>query len=630
MFAVIHLPQFALQAALRHASELWARPVALVDPALTTPRVCDASVPARAAGVMNGLTPTQALARCCEVLIRHRSPTQESAATHAALQCACGFSPNIESTAPDIVTLDLRGLIELKSGGERELFGWANRLRDALASLNLVAALGIGPTPNVAAHAAASVSFPLNHNLHLNRNLPAAAENKSKSRIKITSRSEEASAIPIRIVLDPPTFIAGLPIAALQPSTDVAILLEKWGLRTVGELLALGQDALTERLGLEAFALFAAASTTALRPLHLVRPAEEFEESFDFEQAIETAEPLLFVLNRFVGQLSRRLELTGLAAEMLTLRLRLESGAVLERCLRVPEPTRRAEVLLRMLQTHLETLRTDSPIASVGLKLDPVQPAQKQFSLFEAALRDPHQFQETLARLSALVGADRVGTPVRENSHRPDSFTLVPPDFENAPSSITARIPEISRVTPLRRLRPAVKAQVELSKLRTQSTKEAAKSRGANPEASELAPPRNIIDLLGPLFHAPSATGLRPVTESGLPLHESRSSRREEAPFSKSEIGNRRSEMDQSLLTSAATVQGVEARTGAASSNPITLRCKLADGRLRVALGPWRSSGRWWEPGGWQREEWDVETARGRALRLVHTDGEWRVEAIVD
>ena len=33
MFAVLHFPQFALQAALRHEPELWSRPVALVDPA---------------------------------------------------------------------------------------------------------------------------------------------------------------------------------------------------------------------------------------------------------------------------------------------------------------------------------------------------------------------------------------------------------------------------------------------------------------------------------------------------------------------------------------------------------------------------------------------------------------------
>lgn len=121
MFAVIHLPQFALQAALRHAPELWAKPVALVDPALSTPRVCDVSAPAQEAGVMAGLTPTQALARCRDVLIRHRSPAQEIAATNATLQCAYGFSPNIENTAPGIVTLDLRGLSELKTCDEKSL-----------------------------------------------------------------------------------------------------------------------------------------------------------------------------------------------------------------------------------------------------------------------------------------------------------------------------------------------------------------------------------------------------------------------------------------------------------------------------------------------------------------------------
>jgi len=50
MFAVIHLPNFALQAALRHEPELWAKPVALVDSSLTTPRVCELTDRARAAG----------------------------------------------------------------------------------------------------------------------------------------------------------------------------------------------------------------------------------------------------------------------------------------------------------------------------------------------------------------------------------------------------------------------------------------------------------------------------------------------------------------------------------------------------------------------------------------------------
>lgn len=424
MFAVIHLPNFALQAALRHEPELWTKPVALVDPALSTPRVCAVTEAARASGVAEGLTPTQALARCREVLVRHRFPAREAAATEAVLQCAFGFSPYLENTASGVCTLNLDGLAALKNGDPEVLLVWAGRLRTTLAGLNLRAQIGVGPSPNLARHAA---------------------------------RWSDG----LEIVTDPQAFIATLPVAALEPSSDVALILQKWGVRTVGELLALGQAALVERIGLEALALFAAASTTAVRPLHLVRPAERFEESFAFEQPVETIEPLLFILRRFADQLSRRLELAGFVAEMLTLQLRLESGQLFERRLRVPQPTRHPDILFRMLHTHVETLRTDASVVEVALSIDPTRPEQKQFGLFEAALRDPQRFQETLANLSALLGADRVGTPVRENSHRPDAFKLVPPDFEDAPGMFQPRVAEILCAPPLRRIRPAARAKVK-------------------------------------------------------------------------------------------------------------------------------------------------------------------------
>ncbi len=498
MFAVLHIPHFPLQAALRHEPEQWTAPTALVDPARNPPVVCDATEPARAAGVTDGLTSPQAMARCRAVAIRRRAPAQEEAAMDALLQAAYAFSPRIEATAPGVCTLDLRALARLAGADAAAIAVWAGTIRQALAAQNLRARVGVGPTPNVARQAA---------------------------------RWTEG----IEIVGDPGSFLASLPVAALEPSSDVSGILQKWGIRTVGELLALGQAELVDRLGLEALALFAAASATASRPLRHAQPPERFEEAFEFEHEIETMEPLLFIVRRFVDQLSLRLELSGFVAESLTLRLRLEAGAPLERRLRVPQPTRRADVLFRMLHTYLETLRTDSPIKALTLTASPGQPEQKQFGLFEAALRDPHQFQETLARLAGLVGADRVGTPVLEDSHRSDAFRLIPPDFENAPPVSPRPSAAALQPVPVRRLRPAPAATVET---------------------------------------APN-----------------------------------------------------EAR---ADAPPVSVHCAVANGKLSVVVGPWRASGNWWEPGAWQREEWDAVTKDGKVIRLAKRPEGWFVEGVLD
>jgi len=571
--------------------ELWTKAIALVDPAMTTPRVCDFTEPASQAGVEIGLTPTQALARCREVTIRHRSPSQEAAATAALLQAAYGFSPHIENTGPGLVTLDLRGLGELAphesglhtasdraidEGRYPTLRSWAQRLRTSIESLNLTARIGIGATPNIARHAAR------------------------------WGQADEAASI--HIVTHTPDFIAGLPVAALDPSTHVGEILRQWGVRSVGEFMALGQDAVMDRLGLEAIALFAAASGSTMRPLHLVRPAEDYEESFDFEHEVETLEPLLFVLNRFVTQLGRRLEIGGLAAGMLRLNLRLESGEVIERRLRVPQPTRRADILLRMLETHLETVRTESPIVSVTLQADPTPVEQRQFSLFEAALRDPHQFQETLARLSALVGFDRVGTPVRENSHRPDTFRLISPDFENAPLVLKPRVSELLRQTPTRRLRPSVPAMVEPGPP-TSSPPPAQRKGNTTRPTTPAVTSRRIVDLLGPLFRT---SGPAPAGNETGPA---------KAPLENLAVGGERENL---------RPNGTASSVADTHPAPLTLRCSVAQGTIAIALGPWRASGQWWEPGAWERDEWDVQIQDGPALRLVQSRGDWRVEAMVD
>ena len=256
---------------------------------------------------------------------------------------------------------------------------------------------------------------------------------------------------------------------------QILAILHKWGIHTLGQLAALDKEQLSARLGSEAVRMWERANGRSSRLLKLIRPPESFEESFEFEAEIETAEPLLFMLRRFLEQLTVRLAAIYLVAKELTLRITFENKQIYERVLKIPQPTNDVDLLFRMLQTHLENFRSKYPIVAVALSAEPVKPAGEQFGLFETTLRNPHQLAETLARLTALLGSDRIGTPVLEETHRPDAFRMQPFSWRlnfaadnGGRSSATPRSQrEARRSSPvrilssaLRRFRPAVSASV--------------------------------------------------------------------------------------------------------------------------------------------------------------------------
>jgi protein ImuB len=217
---------------------------------------------------------------------------------------------------------------------------------------------------------------------------------------------------------------------------EILAILHKWGVHTLGQLAALAKEQVGARLGPEAIRMWERANGQSNRVLKLIRPPESFEESFEFEHEIETAEPLLFMLRRFLEQLAVRLSAIYLVAKELTLRIAFSNSCqdepavagkqVYERVFKIPQPTNGVDLLFRMLQTHLENFRSEHPIVAVALSAEPIKPAGEQFGLFETTLRNPHQLSETLARLTALLGADRVGTPALEETHRPDAFRIEP------------------------------------------------------------------------------------------------------------------------------------------------------------------------------------------------------------
>ena len=237
-----------------------------------------------------------------------------------------------------------------------------------------------------------------------------------------------------------PTAATGL---APEISHIIAIL-HQWGIHTLGELAALEQDQLAARLGPAAVRLWKQANGRTTRLLQLVRPTEAFVEQIDFEHEVETAEPLLFVLRRFLEQLTLRLGVLYLVAHEITLRLTFAdppkdgfaeaNKSRYEHRFHIPDPTNSVEILFRLLQTHLDTFRTEHPIVAVALEAQAAKPSRQQFNFFETPLRDPSRLHETLTRLTGLFGRERVGTPVLEDSHRPDAFHLEAFSWEMPPS----------------------------------------------------------------------------------------------------------------------------------------------------------------------------------------------------
>jgi len=348
---------------------------------------------------------------------------------------------------------------------------------------------------------------------------------------------------------------------------EIFVTLHKWGIHTVGQLAALDKEQLGARLGPEAIRMWERANGRSSRLLKLIQPPETFEESFEFEREIETAEPLLFMLRRFLEQLAVRLAAIYLVAKELTLRItfanspqvchetdssdwRNESAVagkqIYERVFKIPQPTNDVDLLFRMLQTHLENFRSEHPIVAVSLSAEPIKPAGEQFGLFETTLRNPYQLSETLARLTALLGSDRIGTPVLEETHRPDAFRMQPFSWQ---------------------------------------LNSAAANRGrSSATAGSKREPRKL---------------------PGSPLHILCGVLRRFRPA-----------VPASVLQHADT--------------PAHVRSAEMSRKIIAQRGPYLLSGNWWDEKSWSRTEWDLQLQNGELVRAHEWDGVWKIDGVYD
>ena len=210
-FASIYVPQFMVQAVLRTEPQLRAGALALVDGTPPLVRVIDANDSAWRAGIQMGMAKSQ-VAQFLGVEIRNRSQSKEAAAHAALLDLGWSVSPRMENTAADTIVLDLAGLNSL-FGSDEEIAGDLSRR-----------ALSLGLATNVAAAANIEVA------IHAARGFTG---------VTVIPDGEESRRIGV------------LPVHVLFPSEESLATLDRWGIKTCGDLAALPLLELSERLGQE-------------------------------------------------------------------------------------------------------------------------------------------------------------------------------------------------------------------------------------------------------------------------------------------------------------------------------------------------------------------------------------------
>ncbi len=508
MFACIYVPDFPVAAMVRAEPLLRDHAVAVLEGKPPQVRVVALNDNARLLGMEIGMTKLQALifadakeieavpaqlvprkalaqiefssprskaTKPMAAVLRQRSPEHEQSSHAALLDVAHAFTPRVEDTHPDRLLLDLEGL--------ERLYGSATTMAREIASrasgVGLECNVGVAANPDAAMHAACGFSG-----------------------ITVLPVGEEArrmGVLPLHVVLDSFDIASsGQTGSAARDRQKLRAqmldTLERWGVRDFRMLALLPEHALAARLGEAGTRLQQLARGAVMRTLALCKPPVHFEEAMELESAVETLEPLSFVLNRLLDQLCARLETRALAVQELKLRLQLDQrvayeqtttlqelaaerktslssdcqeGAFYTRTVRLPVAMRDPKVFLKLLQLDLMAHPPGAPVCKLWISAEPARPRSAQRGLFLPITPEAEKLEITLARIDGIVGERRVGIAKLLDTHRPDAFRMerfvAQPEKSEVAGGATLSDTAQSPPFALRILRPARQLRVQLA-----------------------------------------------------------------------------------------------------------------------------------------------------------------------
>jgi protein ImuB len=395
--ACVDLPALPLQLLLRRHPEWRGLPVAVVDEDRPQGEILWVNEAARRSCVLPGQRYAQGLSLASELRAAEVNTAEIERTVARLTRQLRDFSPDVEPSTdePGLFWLDASGLRRLVPSLKR----WAGSIRAALEQA------GFAPGCVV-------VGFSRFGSY-------ALARSEQDRSVFISSSAEEERALSRQI-----------PLSRLGLAPKLRDALDRLGIKSVGQLLALPAEGLHERFGVGAYRLHRLAAGRLWDPLKAEAELPALSTHADLEQAETDVTRLLFLLKRGLDRLLREAAARSEALSALELRLGLEDRQLLVERLCPAEPTLDGAQLLELLRLRLGRVSIAAGVESFTLVGEGLRATEEQLQLFaQQPRRDPAAADRALARLRAELGDRAVTCAALRPRHLPEA------SFEWAPLS---------------------------------------------------------------------------------------------------------------------------------------------------------------------------------------------------
>jgi len=367
-------------------------------------RVTATSPAARAEGVEIGLRRRDAQRRCPGLQIVDPDPDRDARVFASIAALVDRFTPRVEMSSPGSLAFPTLGPSRYFGGDEALARLVAADIDGALGSSGWFGAVGVGVADGVfaATHAAELATAESDH-------------------VRVVAPGESA------------LFLSRFPVSALG-RPELADVLQRLGLRHLGEFAALKVDDVVARFGVDGRLAHRLARGLDERPPEVGPPPRSFDVIARLDPPAERVDIAAFAARTAADQLHEQLGAEGLACTRLLVVVETDSGERLERVWR-HEGALSSTAIVDRVRWQLDgwlngpsAQRPTGGVTRLVLAPDEVMPARgRQHGFWGGETEADERAGRALARVQGMLGIAAVTIPERRGGRGPaDVVVRVP------------------------------------------------------------------------------------------------------------------------------------------------------------------------------------------------------------